>query len=121
MHGQLFGMVDQRVLSRWIHVKGFREDVCNFMDAIVTAEVPENVLRKSQQVTNPIPTASQPYPRVEDIPLDSAFCRLRLNAHRHCFTCWKGECLTCRMSYPRQLAKRTYISEIVPDLNNTNE
>ena len=121
MHGQLFGMIDQRVLSRWIHVKGFRKDVCNFMDAIVTAEVPENVLRKSQQVTNPIPTASQPYPRVEDIPLDSAFCRLRLNAHRHCFTCWKGECLTCRMSYPRQLAKRTYIAEIVPDPNNTNE
>ena len=43
MHGQLFGMIDQRVLSRWIHVKSFRKDVCKFIDSIVTTEIPEGV------------------------------------------------------------------------------
>ena len=121
MHGQLFGMIDQRVLSRWIHLKGFRKDVCKFMDSIVSAEVSDEVMRMSQQVANPVPVPTQPYPSVEDLTLDSAFCRLRLNRHRHCFTCWKGQCLTCRMAYPRQYAKRTYIADIVPDPNNTNE
>ena len=121
MHGQLFGMVDQRVLSRWIHDKGFRKDVCKFMGAIVTAEVPQDVLRKSQQVASRVPVPSQPYSSVEDIQLDSALCRLRLNKHRYCFTCWKGECLTCRMAYKRQFALRNYVADIVPDPNNTNE
>ena len=44
-----------------------------------------------------------------------------MNRHRHCFTCWKGECLTCRMSYPRQLANRTYFAELVPDPTSTND
>ena len=121
MHGQLFGMIDQRVLSRWIHYKDFRKDVCKFMDSIVTTEVPADVVRMSQQLANYVPVPSQPYPSVEDIPLDSAFCRLRLNSHRHCFTCWKGECLTCRMAYPRQFALRSYVAHIVPDPNNPNE
>ena len=121
MHGQLFGMIDQRVLSRWIHYKDFRKDVCKFMDSIVTTEVPADVVRMSQQLVNYVPVPSQPYPSVEDIPLDSAFCRLRLNSHRHCFTCWKGECLTCRMAYPRQFALRSYVAHIVPDPNNPNE
>ena len=121
MHGQLFGMIDQRVLTRWIHDKAFRQEVCNFMDAIATAEVPETVLSMSKLQPSPVPVGSQPYPSAEDIPMDSAFLRLRLNRHRHCFTCWKGECLTCRMSYPRQLAKRTYFAEIVPDPTSTND
>ena len=121
MHGQLFGMIDQRVLSRWIHRRDFREDVCKFMDSIVTAEVPEDVVRMSKQAATPLPVPSQPYPTVEDLKLDSAFCRLRLNSHRHCFTCWKGECLTCRMAYPRPFALKTYIADIVPDPNNVNE
>ena len=121
MHGQLFGMVDQRVLTRWIHVKSFRKDVCNFIDAIVTTEVPDDVSRMSLLPPSPVVVASQPYPTVEDIPLDSAFCRLRLNSHRHTFTCWKGECLTCRMSYPRPIAPRTYFADIVPDLTITDD
>ena len=121
MHGQLFGMIDQRVLSRWIHRKDFRNDVCKFMDSIVTAEVSADVVRMSQQLVNYVPVPSLPYPSVEDIPLDSAFCRLRLNSHRHCFTCWKGQCLTCRMAYPRSLAIRSYIASIIPDPNNANE
>ena len=121
MHGQLFGMVDQHVLSRWIHVKGFRDDVCQFMGAIVTAEVPQDVLRKSQQVANRVPVASQPYPSVEDIQLDSAFSRLRLNKHRHCFTCWKGNCPTCRIAYKRQVALRNYVADIIQDPNYSNE
>ena len=47
MHGQLFGMLDQRVLTRWIHDKGFRNDVCNFIDAIVTTEVIDAVSLES--------------------------------------------------------------------------
>ena len=121
MHGQLFGMIDQRVLTRWIHDKAFRQEVCNFMDAIATAEVPEEVLRMSKQLPNPVPVGCQPYPSAEDVPMDSAHCRLRVNKHRHCFTCWKGECLTCRMSYPRQFANRTYFADIVPDPTNTKE
>ena len=27
MNGQVFSMIDQRVLTRWIHDKGFRQDV----------------------------------------------------------------------------------------------
>ena len=48
MHGQLFGMIDQRVLSRWIHQKDFRKDVCKLMDSIVTAAIPDGVVRMSQ-------------------------------------------------------------------------
>ena len=91
------------------------------MDAIATAEVPETVLSMSKLQPRPVPVGSQPYPSAEDIPVERAFLRLRLNRHRHCFTCWKGECLTCRMSYPRQLAKRTYIADIIPDPTSTNE
>ena len=91
------------------------------MDTIATAEVPETVLSMSKQQPNPVPVGSQPYPSAEDVPMDSAHCRLRLNRHRHCFTCWKGECITCRMSYPRQFAKRTYFAEIVADRNITND
>ena len=61
---------------------------------------------------------AQPYPTLENLDADSAFCRQRLNAHRHSFTCWKGECVTCRMSYHRQLAPKTYITEIIPDPTN---
>ncbi|SVE30995.1 uncharacterized protein METZ01_LOCUS483849, partial [marine metagenome] len=43
MHEQLFGMINQHVLSRWIHVKDFRKDVCNLMDSIVTATVSDDV------------------------------------------------------------------------------
>ena len=121
MHGQLFGMIDQRVLSRWIHDKHFRKDVCKFMDSIVTAEVSDDIVSMSKEVVSSVPVASQPYPSIDDLPLDSAFCRLRLNSHRHCFTCWKGQCLTCRMAYPRQFALRTYIADIVPDPNNADE
>ena len=121
MHGQLFGMVDQRVLTRWIHVKGFRKDVCKFIDSIVTTALPEAVSRESQHSAIPVVVAAQPYPTVEDIPLDSAFCRLKLNSHRHSFTCWKGECLTCRMAYPRPFSEKTYIADIVPDPTITNE
>ena len=121
MHGQLFGMIDQRVLTRWIHDKAFRQEVCNFMDAIATAEVPDTVLSMSRQQPSPVPVGSQPYPSAADVTMDSAYCRLKLNRHRHCFTCWKGECLTCRMSYPRQFAKRTYITEIVPDPISTKD
>ena len=121
MHGQLFGMIDQRVLTRWIHVKSFRKDVCKFIDSIVTTEVPEAVSKQSHCLGNSVVVASQPYPTVEELSFDSAFCRLRLNSHRHSFTCWKGECLTCRMSYPRPIAERTYISEIVPDPSVTND
>ena len=91
------------------------------MDAIATAEVPEVVLRMSKEQPNPVPVGSQPYPSAEDVPMDSAQCRLRLNKHRHCFTCWKGECLTCRMSYPRQFANRTYFAQIVPDPTSTKD
>ena len=121
MHGQLFGMLDQRVLTRWIHDKGFRKDVCNFLDAIVITEVPDAISLESQHFDRTTPVASQPYPTVEDLPLDSAFCRLRLNSHRHSFTCWKGECITCRMAYPRQFAQRTYVTEVIPDPNITND
>ena len=121
MHGQLFGMIDQRVLSRWIHDKHFRKDVCKFMDSIVTAEVSDDIVSMSKEVVSSVPVASQPYPSIDDLPLDSAFCRLRLNSHRHCFTCWKGQCLTCRMAYPRQFALRTYIADIVLDPNNADE
>ena len=55
LHGQLFGMIDQRVLTRWIHDKAFRQEVCNFMDAIAAAEVPEEVLRMSKQLPSPVP------------------------------------------------------------------
>ena len=103
---------------RWIHDKAFRTDVCNFIDAIVTTEVPEAVSRESQQIAGAVPVAAQPYPTVEDLSLDSAFCRLRLNAHRHSFTCWKGECVTCRMSYPRPLAERTYFTDNISDPTN---
>ena len=78
MHGQLFGMIDHRVLTRWINDKAFRQEVCNFMDAIATAEVPEEVLRMSKQLPNPVPVGCQPYPSAEDVPMDSAYCRLRL-------------------------------------------
>merc|ERR1711951_294238 len=67
MHGQLFGMIDQRVLNRWIHDKAFRQEVCNFMDAIATAEVPEEVLRMSKQLPSPVPVGCQPYPSAEDV------------------------------------------------------
>ena len=87
MHGQLFGMIDQRVLTRWIHDRAFRQEVCNFMDAIATAEMPPSVLSISKQQPNPVPVGSQPYPSVDDVPKDSAYCRLKLNLHRHCFTC----------------------------------
>ena len=53
--------------------------------------------------------------------MDSGHCTLRLNRHRNYFTCWKGECLTCRMSYPRQFAKRTYFSKIVSDPTSTKD
>ena len=55
MHGQLFGMLDQRVLTRWIHDKGFRKDVCNFIDAIVTTEIPDAILEKSQHFDRKTP------------------------------------------------------------------
>ena len=121
MHGQLFGMVDQRVLTRWIHDKAFRKDVCKFIDAIVTAEIPDSVLASQHNSSGMTVVGAQPYPTVEQVALDSAFCRLRLNTHRHTFTCWKGECLTCRMSYPRQFALRTFITEIIPDPGNPGE
>ena len=121
MHGQLFGMIDQRVLTRWIHEKAFRQEVCNFMDAIATAEIPDTVLSVSKQQPSSVPVGFQPYPSADDVQQDSGYCRLKLNRHRHCFTCWKGECLTCRLSYPRPFAKRTYITEIVPDPTNTKD
>ena len=71
MHGQLFGMIDQRVLTRWIHDKAFRQEVCNFMDTIATAEVPEAVLRMSKQQPNILAVGSQPSPSAEDVPIDS--------------------------------------------------
>ena len=82
LHGQLFGMIDQRVLTRWIHDKAFRQEVCDFMDAIVTTEIPEAVLGMSKQLPF-YSLVSQPYPSAEDVPVDSALCRLRLNRHRH--------------------------------------
>ena len=39
LHGQLFRMIDQRVLTMLIHDKAFRQEVCDFMDAIVTTEI----------------------------------------------------------------------------------
>ena len=75
MQGQLFGMIDQRLLTRWIHDKAFRQEVCNFMDAIATAEVPEEVLRMSKQLPSPVPVGCQPYPSPEDVPMDGAHCR----------------------------------------------
>ena len=121
MHGQLFGMIDQRVLSRWIHDKTFRKDVCKFIDSIVTTEIPGSASGNEPSRSRTAVVGAQPYPTVEQVPLDSAFCRLRMNTHRHSFTCWKGECLTCRMAYPRQLAGRTYITEIIPDPENPHE
>ena len=121
MHGQLFGMIDQRVLTRWIHDKTFRKDVCKFIDSIVTAEIPGSALGNEQSSSGTTVVGAQPYPTVQQLPLDSAFCRLRMNTHRHSFTCWKGECLTCRMAYPRQRAGRTYITEIIPDPENAHE
>ena len=90
------------------------------MDAIITTEIPEVVLSMSKQLSISA-FVSQPYLSALDVPVDSALCRLRLNRHRHCFTCWKGECLTCRMSYPRQFANRTYFADIVPDPTNTKD
>ena len=75
----------------------------------------------SKQLTSPIPVGSQPYPSAEDVPVDSAYCRLLLNMYRHCFTCLKGECPTCRISYPRQFAKRKYFAGIVPDLTSNKD
>ena len=105
----------------WIHDKTFRKDVCKFIDSIVTAEIPTSVLDNERSRSGTTVVGAQPYPAVEQVPLDSAFCRKRMNTHRHSFTCWKGECLTCRMAYPRQLAGRTYITEIIPDPENPNE
>ena len=89
------------------------------MDAIANAEVPDTVLSMSKEQL----AQYQLVPNLThlQVPMDSANSRLRLNRHRHCFTFWKGECLTCRMSYPRQLAKRTYFSEIVSDPTTTND
>ena len=72
MRGQFFCIIDQRVLTRWIHDKAFRQDVCNFIDAIATAEVPEEVLGKSKQLPNPVPIGSQPYPSTADVLTVSA-------------------------------------------------
>ena len=75
LYGQRFGMIDQRVLTRWIHDKAFRQEVCDFVDAIVTTEIPEGVLSMSKQL--PISAfVSQPYPSAVDVPVDSALCRL---------------------------------------------
>ena len=87
MNGQLFGMIDQRVLTRWIHDKAFRQDVCNFIDAIATAEEPEEVLGKSKQLPNPVPIGSQPYPSTADVLTVSTSFRIRLNKHNRCFEC----------------------------------
>ena len=66
MHGQLFGMIDQRVLSRWIHVKSFRKDVCKFIDSIVTTEIPEGVSKESNHRPKTV-VGSQPYPTVDGL------------------------------------------------------
>ena len=84
-------------------------------------EVPEAVVRASQQLASPVTVASQPYPFAEDVQRDSDFCRLRINSHRHSFTCWKGKCPACRMSYPVQFLKRTYFTNIVPDPITPND
>ena len=83
--------------------------------------MPDSVLGNEHSRLGTTVVGAQAYPTVGEVPLDSAFCRSRLNTHRHCFTCWKGGCLTCRMSYPRQRASKTYITEIIADPENTSE
>ena len=39
----------------------------------------------------------------------------RLNHHCHSHTCWKDDCPRCRLAYKRQLAKRTYMTELERD------
>ena len=55
------------------------------------------------------------YPAANDLDVDSAHVRYRLNTHRHSFTCWKHNLHTCRMCMPQPSTPLTYITELDKD------
>ena len=79
------------------------------MDAIATAEIPQTVLSMSKQQPNQVPVGSQPYPSAEDVPMDSAQCRLRLNRHRQTLL----YLLEGRMPYLSHVVSKTVCHEDV--------
>ena len=121
MHGHLWGQIDNRVLTRWIHDPSFRKKVTSFIDSIVTTEIPDEVVEEQKELGIKSVISAQPYPSAADLSRDSAHCRLRLNTHKHSFTCWKDGCEICRLTYPRPKAYETYIAHLIADPTKTDE
>ena len=121
IHFHAWGMLDHNRMSRFIHDRNFRLEVTNFIDKIITCEIPAEIVEVDPKQPRPIISA-QPYPNVAKLPQDSAKCRRLLQAHRHSATCWKRkDCETCRMAYKRQQAQLTYLTELYAEMDKNEK
>ena len=121
IHFHAWGILDHNRMSRFIHDKNFRMEVTNFIDKIVTCQLPADIEEIDPKQKRPIISA-QPYPNVANISQDSAKCRQILQAHRHSATCWKRkDCETCRMAYKRQQAQLTYLTELYAEMDKNGK
>ena len=119
-HFHLWGQFDHAVVGRWIHHEGFRKEVTDLIDRVVTARMPAHIVEKENDAERTV-IGSEPYPTAETLNDDSAHVRFRLNSHRHTFTCWKQNKYCCRMCLPQPEAPFTYFAEIVGITNSSNE
>ena len=114
-------MLDHNRMSRFIHDRNFRLQVTDFIDKIITCEIPADIIEDDTKKSRPIISA-QPYPTIANLSQDSAKCRLRLQTHRHSATCWKRkDCETCRMAYKRQQAQLTYLTELYSEMDKNGK
>ena len=121
IHFHAWGILDHNRMSRFIHDKQFRMEVTNFIDKIVTCQLPADIDEADPKQKRPI-ISPQPYPNVANISQDSAKCRQILQAHRHSATCWKRkDCETCRMAYKRQQAQLTYLTELYAEMDKNGK
>ena len=102
IHFHAWGQLDHRRMGRFLHDPKFRQHVIDFIDKIVTAEIPDELLDPKESQKKTI-IAAEPYPNESSYRLDAGKCRLKVQHHKHSATCWKRHKQPkCRMSMKRQ-------------------
>ena len=119
-HFHLFGNFDHKLLAHWVHDDDCRKEITKAIDELVTARMPMEIVKEEEQKKGSV-IGVEDYPSANDLDLDSARVRCRLNTHRHSFTCWKYNVHTCRMCLPQPSTPETYVTELDIDPSFTDE
>ena len=106
VHFHAWGQLDHRRMGRFLHDPKFQKHVIDFIDKIVTAEIPDELLDTNESQKKTI-IAAEPYPDESSYRLDAGKCRLKIQHHKQCY-----------MLETPQAAEMSYVHEKTTSFRN---